>query len=148
MKLPLFARVAVVCLLAAAAAGVIDFASAQERPPFPALMVTTIDTEDPIQVGQSTVYICTVENKGGKAATDVRVTMKLPKELIISGLSSTNARVEAITFSPIRTLVPGGKATFTIAAAAVDLGSVKVESTVTYREYAKSVIDTEGTSVY
>jgi uncharacterized repeat protein (TIGR01451 family) len=76
-------------------------------------------TPTTVEVNGEVVYEMTVRNTGSAAATNIRPTIELPPELTLVKAEPEN-KVEAgkVTFEPVPTLPPNGRATFRVTAKA------------------------------
>ncbi len=123
--------------------------------------LSTYDTEDPVEVGQSTTYVVCANNDGTSVATNTIVSNDISEEMIFEHAEvilpgnkkhTVNYRYDDQTrkvhFDPIPTLQPGEKITYKITCRAIMSGSAKNIARLQYSEFDKEIIDEEGTSVY
>ena len=69
-----------------------------------------VDTEDPVRVGQNTVYRTVVKNQGSGADKAARIVATLPEGLAyVASSGATRADVDGrkVTFAPLAELAPG-----------------------------------------
>ena len=115
------------------------------------LALTIQDRDDPVEVGQETLYEIRVANEGSKDATNVVVTCDLPTGMKVKGIrgpvnySTKNAR---ITFGSLATL-PKGKATvYQVIVTATAGGSQRLKAQVTSDSVREPLSSEELTKVY
>lgn len=118
----------------------------------PAILVETVDDPDPLVVGESTTYTISVTNQGSATDSNVKVVCTLPEglEFVSAGGATPGvASGKTITFSPVATLAPKQRVTFTVRAkAAKATGDSRFKTSVT-SDYAKAAIEEiESTNLY
>jgi uncharacterized repeat protein (TIGR01451 family) len=118
----------------------------------PAMHISTYDTEDPVEVGKTTVYVVEVRNEGTSNCTVVVMKSRIPEEMELlkaegPGVSSKQEG-EFLVFDAVPVLPPGEKLTFKILCRATKPGSAKHAATLRYNEFIRDITDEEGTSVY
>jgi len=103
------------------------------------LSVTVSDLSDPVTVGKEFAYTVKVTNDGQVADRDIRVTVKLPPELVMVALGTisqpSSMRVVNVNgrdhlFSPLATLAAGEAEIFRIRVRAEKAGTVTFQATV------------------
>ncbi len=117
----------------------------------PAILLEVVDLDDPIEVGNRTVYEITVLNQGSKMDTNVLITAQLPEQLrFVSASGPTEAAAEGrtIRFRPLATLAPGAKAQWRVTAEAVGTGDVRFETTLETDMLTSPARETEPTRLY
>lgn len=117
----------------------------------PAILLETIDIEDPIEVGTTTTYVITVTNQGSAPGTNIRVEATLPDQMsYVSGSGDTpgTATGQVINFAPVPNLAPGAKATFRVVARGERPGDVRFKVVMNSDQITTSVQETEATNVY
>lgn len=117
----------------------------------PAMHVSSYDTEDPVEVGQRTVYVIEARNEGTGACTNVRIRSRIPPEMEFveaNGPSESKYDVEAreILFEPVPLLAPGEKLTFKVTCKVIKEGCAKHAATLTYDQFDKPIVFEEGTT--
>lgn len=118
-----------------------------------AMHLSTYDTDDPVEVGQQTIYVISANNEGTSACTNVELYNDIPEEMEFvkaEGPSEFeyNETTRRVKFSPVAILQPGEKLTYKIVCRAIKDGSAKNTARLNYAEFDKEIIDEEGTSVY
>ena len=117
----------------------------------PALLLETVDTVDPVQMGQTTVYQITVRNQGSGAARNVRLTAKLPKGLEFvsaKGDSNVSADGQSLTFEPVQLLAAGASAHWAVTARANGSNMVQFELELRSDDLDEPAIENEPTRLY
>ncbi|GEM_PF-280301 len=110
-----------------------------------------IDTEDPVEVGTNTTYVIEVVNQGSAADTNIRISAVLDDKLqYVSSAGATAGSVQGktISFAPLRTLEPKGKATWRIVVKGAIAGDARLKVTMHTDQLALPVEQTEATHVY
>ena len=60
--------------------------------------MSTYDTEDPVELGQQTVYVITIRNESNSATTNVRLKNDIPREMeFVSVEGATKCRFDKKT---------------------------------------------------
>ncbi|BBM87717.1 DUF11 domain-containing protein [Candidatus Uabimicrobium amorphum] len=118
-----------------------------------AMHLSTYDTDDPVEVGQQTVYVITARNEGTSACTSVELKNTIPEEMEFvkaegPGEFEFDETTRAVNFAAVAILQPGDKLTFKVVCRAIAEGSAKNTARLKYAEFDKPIIDEEGTSVY
>ncbi len=139
-------------------AGVVSEHGAQKAAELPtriegvaSLALTIQDRDDPVEVGQETLYEIRVANEGSKDAKNVVVTCDLPAGMKVKGIrgpvtySTKNGRV---VFGSLATL-PTGKATvYQVIVTATAGGSQRLKAQVTSDSVREPLSSEELTKVY
>lgn len=117
-----------------------------------ALMFEVRDLEDPIEVGGETTYEIRVFNQGSKAATNVRVAVKLPQGGLetISASGETRHEVQAggVVFEPIAQLAPKTDSVFRVQVRGGQQGDQRVIVEVNSDEFSAPISREESTRVF
>ncbi len=116
-----------------------------------ALLLEMVDTNDPIEVGGTEVYVITVTNQGSADATNIRVVAQLEDTqsfVSATGASSANASGRTVTFDPVPTLAAKAVATWRVTVKAEAAGDVRFKVTMNANELQRSVDKTESTRQY
>ncbi len=118
----------------------------------PAILVETVDDPDPIVIGDATTYTISVTNQGSATDTNVKVVCTLPEglEFVSAGGATPGvASGKSITFSPVASLAPKARVTFTVRAKSIKAtGDSRFKTSVT-SDYAKNAIEEiESTNLY
>lgn len=115
------------------------------------LMHTISDAEEVIEVGSETVYEVRVQNKGTKAATNIRVVAVLPPEMqAIGGEGPTRATGDAqkVVFDPLARLNPQEEVVFKVQVQGLKAGDHIVRVQLASDEWPNAVTREESTRVY
>jgi len=117
----------------------------------PAILLEAVDSPDPIQIGQDTVYTVTVTNQGSIPLTNVKVvnTIEGGMEFLSAG-GATEGKLEGseIKFAPIATLAPGATAVFTVKIKAVESKVVIFKTRASSDQLNRDSTDEESTNFY
>lgn len=118
----------------------------------PAMALSTYDTEDPVEVGKTTVYVIEVRNEGTSNCTVVQMTSKMPEEMEFVKAEGPGVSFKQegnnVVFDAVPVLPPGEKLTYKVLCRATKPGSAKHAAILQYVEFQKPIMDEEGTSVY
>jgi tetratricopeptide (TPR) repeat protein len=118
----------------------------------PAMHISTYDTEDPVEVGKTTVYVTEVRNEGTSNCTVMVITARIPEqmELVKAEGPGVGYRLAGrnVVFDAVPVLPPGEKLTYKVLCRCLRQGSAKYAATLTYNEFARPITDEEGSSVY
>lgn len=109
------------------------------------------DTADPIEVGSQTVYQVRVVNQGSKAATNVRVQIRMPDSIspvTSEGPTKGTAAGRVVTFAPLPRLAPSAEATYRIQARGDREGVHRIQVSLSSDERKEPVSKEESTEVY
>ena len=115
----------------------------------PALQVVVVDQQDPVPVGEQTVYEITVLNEGSATDANIRLSGELPAGLeFVSGTGDSNVQGEGqnVNFGPIQNLEPGERASWLVTVRGVKAG--KGDFNVNLKSNAGSSTSGEPTTVY
>lgn len=116
----------------------------------PALTVCMTDSENPICVGEHTVYTITVVNQGSEADSNVNVVVRFPNEIVpVSASGETNGRVsgQTVTFAPYATLRPRQTLTYRVEGQAKASGDARVIVEVSSDSIKPPIVQQESTIV-
>jgi uncharacterized repeat protein (TIGR01451 family) len=118
----------------------------------PAARLEVIDSDDPIQVGDTTTYKIDVTNQGSEELTDVRIVATVPSEYrIVSTTGPVKATIDGlrVSFPKIEPLKPGQSATYTVRVKALKTGDARFRVELSARELGKTpVIEEEPTRIF
>lgn len=115
----------------------------------PALRVGTVDTADPVNVGDTTTYIVTVRNQGSAPARDVEVTAELPEGMTLVDVQGpAPARQEGgqLVIGPLQ-LPPEKTAEWRVEMRAEEPGTQRFRTEVSSAFLDRPVPDVEPTRV-
>jgi uncharacterized repeat protein (TIGR01451 family) len=117
----------------------------------PALLLETVDSPDPIQVGDQTTYTITVTNQGTAVDTNIKIVCVLEDtqtHVSSGGATRGTASGNRVEFAPIPSLAPGARAQFTVTVRAVKTGDTRFRTTMTSDQLTRPVEETESTNIY
>ncbi|MFO0870666.1 MAG: hypothetical protein U0935_17190 [Pirellulales bacterium] len=110
-----------------------------------------VDTADPIEVGSETTYEIRLQNRGSRAATQVRVAVEFPAELVPvggEGPSSVGVRGQQLVIEPLPQLAPNSQVAYQIRAKGLRKGDPRIRVLVASQESPTPVTKEESTRVY
>jgi uncharacterized repeat protein (TIGR01451 family) len=118
----------------------------------PAMHISTYDTEDPVEVGKTTIYVIETRNEGTGPCTGISMTSVIPEEMEFvkcegPGVACKFEKGEVL-FETVPILAPEAKLVYKTHCKAIKPGSAKHRAILKYNEFTTSIIDEEGTSVY
>lgn len=117
----------------------------------PALLLETVDSPDPVEVGTQTTYTIVVTNQGSAVGTNIRIACLLAAEqAFVSAGGATTATNSGlnVTFAPLASLAPGAKATWTVVIRANGTGDVRFTTIMNADQLTSPVQETESTNLY
>ncbi len=115
------------------------------------LALTIQDRDDPVEVGQETLYEVRVANEGSKAAGNVLLACELPAGMQIkSVVGPVDYRMQdgQLVFEPLKSLNPGAVAEFQLIVTATAGGSQRLRARVTSDATREPLSSEELTKVY
>lgn len=115
------------------------------------LVMEVTDRDDPVRVGEATVYRITVRNVGSGADSDVKVVATLPEKVELvgtTGMTPGKADGRRVTFDALPKLDAGGTATWVVEVKATEAGDARFRAELTSGTLAEPVIGTQSTRVY
>lgn len=116
-----------------------------------ALKLEMYDTNDPIQVGDTTTYEVRVTNQGSAPINNIRIHCKLPYgQQFVSSDGPTNgvSAGDQVTFDPLPILAPKQTVLFQIKIKSLRPGDVRFKAAMTSDQFAEPVFETESTNMY
>jgi len=116
-----------------------------------ATRLEVIDLEDPVEIGTNTTYVIEATNQGSAADTNIRITAVLDDKVqyvSASGATPGSTTGKTVTFAPLRTLEPKGKATWRIVVKGAVAGDVRLKVTMRTDQLALPVEAMEATHIY
>lgn len=116
-----------------------------------AVAMDVADRDDPVRVGEATVYRITVRNQGSGADRNVRVVATLPSQLAYAQSTGPTPGVvggQRLTFEPLPRLDPGQSVTWTVEARAESPGDVRFRVDLTSETLTEPVVGTQPTRLY
>lgn len=115
------------------------------------IQFSVADTADPIEVGSETTYEIKLQNRGSRAASQVRVAVEFPAELTPSGGEGPTAvavRGQQLLIDPLQRLAPNAQATYRVRARGAAKGDPRIRVLVASEESPTPVTKEESTRVY
>lgn len=115
-----------------------------------ALRIGTVDTQDPVKVGETTTYEVSVTNQGDAAAENVQVSARIPEGMTIVGVEgSTQPRVEGdrLILGPLPSLPAGQTAAWSVQARIDRPGVARFRTEVDGEFLDRPIPDEEPTRV-
>ncbi|EGF28573.1 60 kDa outer membrane protein [Rhodopirellula baltica WH47] len=117
----------------------------------PALQLTVVDDEDPVNNGSEVTYTIKVWNEGDAIDNNVRLTAELPDGLkFVSADGPTELKEEAqsIQFAPIKKMQPGDEVTYTVKAEGDGEGSVRLTTQLASQSLSSKITAEEPTRIF
>lgn len=117
----------------------------------PALLIESVDTCDPVRVGDRTTYEIRLGNQGSAPDTNVSMQIELSSELKpvqASGSTSGMIRGNTVTFEPISEFDAKGEARYRVVAEGVRAGSGKMRIRLSSDTVRSPIIEEESTQVF
>lgn len=115
------------------------------------LQFSVVDAADPIEVGSETTYEIRLQNRGSRAASQVRLAVEFPPELApVAGEGPTNVGVrgQQLVIEPLPRLAPNSQVTYQIRAKGLRKGDPRIRVLVASDESPNPVTKEESTRVY
>jgi uncharacterized repeat protein (TIGR01451 family) len=151
-RMVLMAEAATVCPGTEAVLASAEAASAIQIRALSALQISVIDKQDPVKVGEQTVYELTIINEGSASDSNVKATGQLPEGVIFVGAqgpTEVTADGQNLTFAPIPELPPGESATWYVTVEAAEAaGSTKLTINATSDAVEQAITAEEPTRLY
>jgi len=117
----------------------------------PAILLETVDLEDPIEVGANETYVITVTNQGSAVGTNIQITCTLPAEQdYVSSTGPTNGKAagKVVTFAPLAQLAPQAKAQYRVTVKGAKAGDVRFKVELKSDQMTSPATETESTHIY
>ncbi len=117
----------------------------------PALLLSVVDVDDPVEVDGEISYGILVKNQGTATANHVQLKGTMPEELeFISAKGQTDVTADGKTlnFQPIDQLEPNEQATYTVKARAKSAGNIRFQIDLTSKTFQRPTTAEEPTTVY
>ena len=115
------------------------------------LLLTIVDIEDPIPVGNEVKYRVVVLNQGNSEDTNVQVVVDLPQELKFrngSGQTNVTGSGNQVKFAPVKRLGPGQQVEWTFIVDAESAGDIRTEAKLTSDNLTKPAMAEEPTRLF
>lgn len=116
-----------------------------------ALLVSVVDEQDPIQVGDEVVYKIVVRNQGTAPDQNVEITAQLPEGLTYeeaNGASSAESDGQEVKFETVDEIQPGETLEWTLRATAESQGDAVLKVSVKSDGLGEAVESQEPTQVF
>ncbi len=120
----------------------------------PAMHISALDTEDPVEVGDTTTYVIEVRNEGQKATTQVELRVQIPEESEFIDAQCADAPgtwspgERAAVFRKVPRMEPGQRVEYRVTVRFKEKGSAVCGAILSYAEFGKPVRAEEGTTSY
>lgn len=118
---------------------------------FAAILVETVDFNDPILVGEEEIYEIRVTNQGTKRDKNIKVVCQFPAEITpfdAKGITTGTVSGKTVTFEPYPVLEPKKTAIYKVKAKGVKSGDGRVKVMVSSETIPRPVTEEESTHVY
>jgi len=115
------------------------------------ILLEVVDLEDPVEVGESTMYEITVTNQGSAPATGINISCVLEDNVrYVSTTGATAGSMEAnlLKFAPLASLAPKSRATWRIIVNAVKPADTRFRVIMNADQLTRPVEETEATHLY
>ncbi|MDO4584713.1 MAG: hypothetical protein Q4D62_11485 [Planctomycetia bacterium] len=113
-----------------------------------ALMFQVTDSNDPVQIGEETIYKIRVVNQGSKQAENVQVAVTIPQGLQVIASEGGTLHGNQLLYHPISYLAPKAEKVYTFTAKGVQSGDQRVVVKLSSREFQTPIVKEESTRVY
>jgi uncharacterized repeat protein (TIGR01451 family) len=117
----------------------------------PALLVSVIDDQDPVPVGEELTYRVIIANEGQAADHNIKASVKLPVKLEFvkaTGDSPADVKEGQLTFEPIESLAPGDRAEWKVRVKAKQAGEVRFPVQLTSDGSKEPILAEEPTRLF
>lgn len=117
----------------------------------PAVQISVVDRQDPINTGDETVYEVKVTNEGSADDQNIRLQGRLPDHLEFvdaRGDTEVDGSGQKLEFSPIKALKPGDTASWYITVKGAEKGRGQLKVTMTTDAVPQQVVSAEPTTVF
>ena len=115
-----------------------------------ALQLEVIDTQDPVRLGDETVYIITVLNEGSQEENNVQLSGTLPDTLEFvggTGAGDVTGDGQTVTFSPV-TIDAGNEAKWEVTVRAIGDGQGQFELKLSAPTLTRDAVEDEPTRAF
>ncbi len=116
----------------------------------PAVRLSVVDLNDPVEVGENVTYVITAENTGSAADHNIRVSASLEAPLqyvSTSGATQASLMGRTISFQQLRTLSPGETVSWRVVAKAIHSGEVRFKVSLSSDGLSRPIETTEATFI-
>lgn len=117
----------------------------------PAVQISVIDRQDPIKIGESTVYEVRVINEGTAEDLNIELSGQFqgPLEFVEgSGESRVTGKGQNVQFAPVERLTPGDTASWLVTGKGTKAGNGKLQLRLRTKASPAQTISSEPTTVY
>lgn len=118
-----------------------------EKPELPALHIGVYDSEDPLAVGQETVYVVEVRNEGTAACTSLNIGATISDKMEFVAAEGASWENGALRFVTPAELPAKQKLVFKVTCKGKRHGFGKFSLVCQCEEFAKRIVHEEGTSI-
>jgi uncharacterized repeat protein (TIGR01451 family) len=115
------------------------------------VLLEVIDLEDPIEIGNTTMYEIKVTNQGSAVATGIRITCSLESNIqYVSSRGKTAGSMEGnvLKFAPLASLTPKAEATWRVVVKALEPADTFFKVAMSTDQLSRPVEKTETTHLY
>jgi uncharacterized repeat protein (TIGR01451 family) len=117
----------------------------------PAILLEVTDDPDPVAKGTETVYTIVVTNQGSAPGTNIKIVGTLDEGMeFVSAGGTVPGKLagNTVTFDPIASIAPKGKATVTVKVKAVTGGDKRFKIQMTSDQFQRPVNEDESSNFY
>jgi uncharacterized repeat protein (TIGR01451 family) len=118
----------------------------------PTMHINTYDTEDPVEVGKTTIYVIEARNEGTAPCTGIEMSSFIPEQMEFVKCEGPGVACKfekgQVLFDTVPILAPGAELVYKTYCKAIKAGSAKHRAVLKYNEFITSIINEQGTSVY
>jgi uncharacterized repeat protein (TIGR01451 family) len=118
----------------------------------PGAHMSLIDSEDPIEEGDTFTYTIKVLNQSeDNTLHNMNIVGLLPNEMVYvsaDGPTSFTVVGQEVRFNSVATLAPGATVEFHIKVKAIRAGSSVFNATMNWDEFGEPIVDQEGTTIF
>jgi uncharacterized repeat protein (TIGR01451 family) len=117
----------------------------------PAILIDSVDLEDPVEVGREVTYDIRITNQGMIACTNLRLVCTLPNgEQFVSGSGPTGVQAQGNTVStdPLPAFPSKDVVVWRVVVKALSPGDIRFITNVYAEEFAQPIYEEESTLLY
>jgi uncharacterized repeat protein (TIGR01451 family) len=117
----------------------------------PAVLLETVDLEDPIEIGGQIIYRITVTNQGSAELTNLKLDFHLPtnEEFVVGdGPTAIRKTETSISTDRLLTLAAKDRAVWRVTVKALQPGDVRFKIDLTSDQFEKPITQEESTRLY
>ena len=118
----------------------------------PGASIQIFDTDDPVEVGDTTSYIIQVLNQS--STTDIHnltITLLIPGQMAYvsaDGPTPFTTVDQEVRFAPVATLAPGEELQYQVEVKATASGAAVANATMRWDEFPEPIVSQEGTTIF